>query len=265
MPCAAIAETRSSIAARPFHARQARRAPAPVRGTRPSLLAARLAATALSSALLCAAAVQPAAASRPMTDPNTVLQLAQGATVTSPPGQIGTAEPIRPTLSVPYDTAIAEYRAGRIAEALTLAERALLTDPRNPQLRFLRAVVLTEQRRLDLAIEAFGTLIADYPELPEPYNNLAVIHADRGEWERARQALEQSIRAVPTYALAHENLGDIHIQLAARSYEQAGRLDPRNESARAKLGLARELIGRIQAPADDRNPRQSAQPQVNPR
>jgi Flp pilus assembly protein TadD len=239
MPCAAVAVNRPSISARLSHA-----------------------AAGLGAALLAAAAVA---------QPAPVLRVAQASATTqpagaiAPPGQIGVAEPLRPTLSVPYDNAIAEYRAGRTAEALALAERALLTDPRNPQLRFLRGVVLTEQRRLDLAIEAFGSLIADFPELPEPYNNLAVIHADRGDWNAARQALEQSIRAVPTYALAHENLGDIHIQLAARSYEQAGRLDPRNESARDKLGLARELIGRIQSPATDRNPRPSAQPQVNPR
>jgi tetratricopeptide (TPR) repeat protein len=243
MPCAAIAVNRTSISARLSHA-------------------AGLVATAVA-----AAAGQPAAAAQP----GQVLRVAQANTATqpagsvAPPGQIGVAEPVRPTLSVPYDTAIAEYRAGRATEALALAERALQSDPRNPQLRFLRGVVLTEQRQLDLAIEAFGSLIADYPELPEPYNNLAVIHADRGDWDAARQALEQSIRAVPTYALAHENLGDIHIQLAARSYEQAGRLDPRNESAHDKLGLARELIGRIQSPATDRNPRPSAQPQVKPR
>jgi tetratricopeptide (TPR) repeat protein len=262
MPCAAIAVNRPSISARLSHAAVGAPAPATRRGLRVCALAAGLLATAVA-----AAAAQPAA----LTPPGPVLRVAQASTATqpagsvAPPGQIGVAEPIRPTLSVPYDTAIAEYRAGRTGEALALAERALQSDPRNPQLRFLRGVVLTEQRRLDLAIEAFGSLIADYPELPEPYNNLAVIHADRSDWDAARQALEQSIRAVPTYALAHENLGDIHIQLAARSYEQAGRLDPRNESARGKLALARELIGRIQSPEPDRNPRPSAQPQVNPR
>jgi len=95
-----------------------------------------------------------------------------------------------------------------------------------------------------------------------------VIHAGRGEWEAARQALEQSVRAVPTYALAHENLGDIHLQLAARAYEQAGRLDARNQSTRSKLALARDLIARVQAvPPDSRNPRPGAQPlpQVTPR
>jgi tetratricopeptide (TPR) repeat protein len=180
----------------------------------------------------------------------------------------GAPEPLRPTLTTPYDGAIAAYRAGRIDEALGVTDEALKTDPRNAQLRFLRGVILAERGRTDEALTMFRGMTEDFPELPEPYNNLAVIHAGRGEWEAARQALEQSVRAVPTYALAHENLGDIHLQLAARAYEQAGRLDARNQSTRSKLALARDLIARVQAvPPDSRNPRPGAQPppQVTPR
>jgi tetratricopeptide (TPR) repeat protein len=181
---------------------------------------------------------------------------------------MGAPEPVRPTITTPYDGAIAAYRAGRVDEALGVTDEALKTDPRNAQLRFLRGVILAERGRTDEALTMFRGMTEDFPELPEPYNNLAVIHAGRGEWEAARDALEQSVRAVPTYALAHENLGDIHLQLAARAYEQAGRLDARNQSTRSKLALARELIARVQAvPPDSRNPRPGAQPppQVTPR
>lgn len=227
MACAAIAVNRSSIAAR----------------------AATL-TLSLPRALACALALA-----------------APGAWAQAPaPDAISAAEPQRATVSVPYDGAIAAYRGGRVDEALTLAERALEADPRNPQLRFLRGVILAERGRDDDAVEAFTGLTEDFPELAEPYNNLAVLHAQRADWDSARQALEQSIRAVPGYALAHENLGDIHLQLAVRAYTQAGRLDPRSESARAKLGLARELIARVQPPATDSpHPRTRAQPQATPR
>lgn len=189
--------------------------------------------------------------------------LAQGA---GGPGQIGAPEPPRPQRSVPYEGALGAWRAGRGDEALSLVETALRTDPRNPQLRFLRGVILAERGRTDDAFDAFRGLTEDFPELPEPYNNLAVIHAQRGDWDAARQAIEQSIRAVPDYGLAHENLGDIHLQLAARSYERAGRLDPRNESARTKLALSRELLARVRSqPVDPRNPRLGASSQVTPR
>jgi tetratricopeptide (TPR) repeat protein len=181
---------------------------------------------------------------------------------------MGAPEPVRPVITTPYDGAIAAYRAGRSDEALALTEEALKAEPRGAQLRFLRGVILAERGRTDEALTVFRGMVEDFPELPEPYNNLAVIHAGRGEWDAARQALEQSVRAVPTYALAHENLGDIHLQLAARAYEQAGRLDPRGESARRKLALAREMLTRVQAaPPDSRNPRPGAQPppQVTPR
>lgn len=208
----------------------------------------RLGAAALLAGACCVQAQSPSPSPAPGGNAST-------------PGQLGAPEPQRPAITVPYDGAIAAYRAGRTDEALALTERALLTEPRNPQLRFLRGVILTERERLDDAVTVFRAMVEDFPELPEPYNNLAVIQARRGEWEAARQSVEQSIRAVPTYALAHENLGDIHLQLAARAYEQAGRLDPRNESARGKLGLARELIGRVQSvPAAPRNPRLGAQP-----
>lgn len=183
--------------------------------------------------------------------------------------QLSPPEPVRPSLSTPYDGAIAAWRAGRTDDAMRLAEDGLKTDPRDPRLRFLRGVILAERSRADDAIAVFRGLTEDFPELPEPYNNLAVLHASRGDWDAARAALEQSIRAVPSYALAHENLGDIHLQLAARAYEQAGRLDPRNASARGKLAMARELLGRVQAQTPTTptasNPRPGAQPQVTPR
>jgi Flp pilus assembly protein TadD len=222
--------------------------------------AVRAAAARLLAPSLVAALVVPIAAPVPAH--------AQAGRSTMPmlPGQVGAPEPIRPQITQPYDGAIAAWRAGRADEALEIAERALRDDPRNPQLRFLRGVILAGKDRTDDALQVFRSMTEDFPELPEPYNNVAVILAGRGDWDGAREAIEQSIRAVPSYALAHENLGDVHLQLAARAYEQAGRLDPRNDSARRKLALARELIGRVQAlPVDARNPRLGASNQVNPR
>jgi len=242
-----VAVNRSSIAARLYAAAAARR----------RCPAAVLATLALAGALLPLppARAQPA---DPAPRAGTAPSLAPGMPL--PP-----EAPARPALSVPYDAAIAAYRAGRSDEALQRVERALATDPRNPQLRFLRGVVLAERGLDDDAVAVFRGLTEDFPELAEPYNNLAVIHARRGDWDAARLAIEQSIRAVPGYALAHENLGDIHLQLASQAYEQAGRLDPRNASARDKFALARELIGRLQPPAPDpRNPRPGATPQATP-
>lgn len=191
-----------------------------------------------------------------------------GARGVRPAPSIGAPEPVRARVSVPYDGAIAAYRAGRTDEAFTLVEEALKADPRNAELRFLRGVILTERGRSDEALEVFQTLAEDFPELPEPYNNIAFIQASRGQWDQARRALEQSINVVPNYALAHENLGDIHLQLAAQAYARAGRLDPQSVSARRKLATSLDLIDRTQAvPADTPkvpNPRPGAPSQVKP-
>lgn len=154
------------------------------------------------------------------------------------------------TRVLPYDAALRDYRAGDRAAALSRVDAALKDSPRDVQLRFLRGVLLSELNRLDEAAEVFATLTREFPELPEPHNNLAVIHASQGRLDKARDALEHAVRAVPDYALAHENLGDLYLQFAAHSYQQALRLDGGSRSAQRKLALAREIVERIRNPAD---------------
>ena len=120
---------------------------------------------------------------------------------------------------------------------------ALITQrPREPQARFLKGVVETELGHTDAAIEVFRGLIADYPELPEPYNNLAVIYAQKGEYDSARIALETAVRTAPNWAVARENLGDIYARLAAAEYDRAAKLDRDNKTAPAKLTAVRSLF-----------------------
>ncbi len=146
-------------------------------------------------------------------------------------------------------------KEGRTAQALEALEAALKSAPRDAQLRFLYGVTVAEAGRRDDAIAIFESLVADFPELPEPYNNLAVMHAAAGELDRARAALENAVRALPGYALAHENLGDLYLRLAVRSWERAEQADPGNRSAAARLALARELVQRITpAPASNATP-----------
>ena len=114
--------------------------------------------------------------------------------------------------------------------------------PREPRARFLKGVVEFEQGQPDAAIAVFRSLIEDYPELPEPYNNLAVILAQRGEYESARAALETAIRTAPGWSVPHENLGDIYARLAAIEYAQAAKFDKGNKTAPAKLALVRDLL-----------------------
>jgi len=131
---------------------------------------------------------------------------------------------------------------GQYAPALVKIDAVLATDAKNPQARFLKGVVQTDETETEAAIATFQALTEDYPELPEPYNNLAVIWAQRGEYDKARKALELALATRPDYAIAHENLGDIYARLASAEYDQAVVLDKTNKSAQTKLALVRELF-----------------------
>ncbi|MGE5639981.1 MAG: tetratricopeptide repeat protein [Clostridia bacterium] len=134
-------------------------------------------------------------------------------------------------------------KAGQHQQALDRVNKVLAAKPRDPQARFLKGLIYTEQGNTKEAIEIFTKLTQDFPELPEPYNNLAVIYASQGQYEKARVALEQSIRTHPSYATAYENLGDVYAKLASQAYDKALQLDSSNTGAQNKLSLVRDLVG----------------------
>ena len=132
--------------------------------------------------------------------------------------------------------------AGKWPEAIARADQYLAAKPRDPQMRFLKGVAQTDAGRTADAIATFTALNQDYPELPEPYNNLAVIYAGQAQFDKARAALEMAVRANPDYAIAYENLGDVYAKLAAQSYAKARQLDPNNPALAPKLALIRQLF-----------------------
>jgi len=141
------------------------------------------------------------------------------------------------------------HSAGQTAAALAQADAYLATKPNDAQMRFLKGVILAETQRSGEAISIFQKLVDDYPDLAEPYNNLAALYAASGDYTRARTTLEQAVRANPSYATAHENLGDVYAALASQSYARAQKLEPVNGALESKLALVRELFKRKPAEA----------------
>ena len=133
-------------------------------------------------------------------------------------------------------------RAGQLPEALTKADQYLAGKPRDPQMRFIKGVIQTEAGKPAEAISTFTKITEDYPELPEPYNNLAVLYAGQSQFDKARAALEMAIRTNPSYATAHENLGDVYAKLASQAYSKALQLDNTNPGVQPKLALIRTLF-----------------------
>lgn len=138
-------------------------------------------------------------------------------------------------------------RSGQIEQAAARADKFLETNPKDAQMRFLKGVILTEQKKPADAINQFIQLTSDFPELPEPYNNLAVIYAGQGQYEKARAALDMAVRVAPSWGTAHENLGDVYVKLAGQSYEKAAQFEPHNANVARKLILARDLDGQAAA------------------
>jgi tetratricopeptide (TPR) repeat protein len=133
-------------------------------------------------------------------------------------------------------------RSGKLTEALAKADQYLAGKPRDPQMRFLKGVIQTEAGKPSDAISTFTKITQDYPELPEPYNNLAVLFAGQNQFDKARAALEMAIRTNPSYATAHENLGDVYAKLASQAYSKALQLDGGNAGVQPKLALIRTLF-----------------------
>lgn len=147
-----------------------------------------------------------------------------------------------------------QFRQGDLNGALQQANTYLAKNPKDAQARFLKGLILAEQNKSAEAIQVFTSLTEDYPELPEPYNNLAVLYAAQNKFDDAKNALEMAIRSHPNYTTAHENLGDIYAKLASLSYDKALQLDQNNPSARAKLALLKDIVNPASRPPQARVP-----------
>ncbi len=148
-----------------------------------------------------------------------------------------------PAMANTVEEASQSLKAGDHAKALEQINRFLANKPKDAQGRFIKGLILTGLNKPADAIAIFKKLTEDYPELPEPYNNLAVIYAQQKQFDKAKEALEQAIRTHPAYATAHENLGDIYSRLASQAYGKALQIDGSNASAQTKLAMISDLVG----------------------
>ena len=141
-----------------------------------------------------------------------------------------------------YGDVSALIKSGKLAEALAKTDVYLTAKPKDPQMRFLKGVVLTESGKTDDAIATLAALTQEYPELPEPYNNLAALYASQNQYDKARTALEMAVKLNPAYATAHENLGDVYAKLASQSYARALQLNAANPQATQKVAALRDML-----------------------
>jgi hypothetical protein len=155
-------------------------------------------------------------------------------------GVLATAQPARADEYADVDKL---FGAGQLAEAVQKADLYLASNPRDARMRFIKGLVLAEQGRTNDAVAVFVKLTEDFPDLPEPHNNLAVIYSKQGQYDQARRALEAAIRTNPSYATAYENLGDVYAKLASQAYAKSLQMDGTNNAkVTPKLAMIRELF-----------------------
>ena len=114
-------------------------------------------------------------------------------------------------------------KARQDKDAVTLINTKIKENPRNVQIRFVKARLEIEMRQFGEAKKSLIEITQQFPELPEPYNNLAAIAANQGNWIEARDYLELALKLRPTYVIASANLGEIYIRLGAQAYENAAK------------------------------------------
>ena len=108
----------------------------------------------------------------------------------------------------------------RHAEAGELLGSFLNRNPGHPRGRLLHGILNARTGRVSDAIEIFRALLEDYPDMYEPYNNLAVLYAVQGRLDEARETLLAALERHPT-AVVYENLGDVYTDLARRAHLRA--------------------------------------------
>ena len=133
-------------------------------------------------------------------------------------------------------------REGKFVEAMAKVEVYLSSRPKDAQMRLLKGLVQRDAGKPTDALMTFVRMTEEFPELPEPYNNLGVIYADQNQLDKARTAFEMALRTNPSYATAHENLADVYGRLSSAAYNKALQIDLSNAAVAPKLALVRQIV-----------------------
>jgi len=152
------------------------------------------------------------------------------------------AQPALAGAQIDYQSIRSLIQQNHLADALNRVNQLIAQNPHDAKARFLKGLILAEQNKTTDAIAVMTGLTEDFPELPEPWNNLAVLYAAQGKYGQAQHALEMAIHTNPSYATANENLGDLYARMASQAYDKALQIDKSNPKIYTKLALIKEIV-----------------------
>lgn len=131
--------------------------------------------------------------------------------------------------------------SGNYNLAMQKVNNVLIDHPQNMTARFQYATILSLTQKTDAAIEEYNKLLKDYPSLFEVNNNLGVLYASQGLYEKAAAYFQDAINTNPKYNTALENLGDLYIKMAMQSYKRVLSNDLNNENVMMKYVKVKSL------------------------
>jgi tetratricopeptide (TPR) repeat protein len=149
-------------------------------------------------------------------------------------------------ISTPHNDVRKMLRQAKYPQALVLVNKGLVTNPRDPQMRFWQAYIFERQGQADAALKVYLGLSQEYPELAEPHNNLGVLYAAKGDYPNAKASLDAALRANPNYAAAHENMGDLLVNMARQSYERSLAITPKQSEPAQKIERLKPVLALTQ-------------------
>jgi tetratricopeptide (TPR) repeat protein len=138
-------------------------------------------------------------------------------------------------ISTPHNDVRKLLRQAKYPQALLLVNKGLINNPRDPQMRFWQGFIFEQMGQPEMAQQIYLSLTQEYPELAEPHNNLGVIYAAKGDYPNAKASLDAALRANPNYASAHENMGDLLVNMARQSYERSLAIDTKQRAPAQKI------------------------------
>jgi tetratricopeptide (TPR) repeat protein len=136
----------------------------------------------------------------------------------------------------------------KFADAIKAIDAALVKSPRNVQLRFLKARLQIELRDQVSAKNTWIEITQQFPELPEPYNNLAALSANQGKWIEARDYLELALKLRPDYVTAQGNLAEVYLRLSELNYQSASKLQPNQREYGLRAKAIKEILNPVVKP-----------------
>jgi tetratricopeptide (TPR) repeat protein len=151
-----------------------------------------------------------------------------------------------------YQSAVADYDAGRYAQAADQLEKLLPYAPGSYEIHELLGMVYASLSQNDQAIDHLKMAVQIKPKLAEARTNLGATLLRAGKAELAGEQFRKALALEPKSYDANHNLGEFFIETgnvaeARPLLEQAQQIDPGSYDNGYDLAMADFLLGRLDA------------------